>query len=63
VHVKFKIFIEVLDELEIFIDKKEIVDEKSNSHGPPQLARHPPSVSKFCNPHNFFFFQFPRHFS
>jgi hypothetical protein len=48
-------FIEVLDELELFTDKKVIFDEKKISVG---LA----SVSKFCNPHNFFFFQ-PRHFS
>jgi hypothetical protein len=50
-----KIFIEVLDELELFIDKKVIFDEKKISVGPP-------SVNKFCNPHNFFSFQ-PRHFS
>jgi hypothetical protein len=43
-----KIFIEVLDELEHFIDKKKILDEKIISVGPP-------SVSKFCNPHNVFF--------
>jgi hypothetical protein len=30
-----KIFIEVLDELELFIDKKVIFDEKKNSVGPP----------------------------
>jgi hypothetical protein len=50
-----KKFIEVLDELELFIDKKVIFDEKQFSVGLP-------SVSKFCNPHNFFFFQ-PSHFS
>jgi hypothetical protein len=49
-----KKFIEVLDELEFFIDKKVIFDEKKNSVGPPP-------ASKFCNPHNFFSFQ-PRHF-
>jgi hypothetical protein len=50
-----KINIEVLDELEIFIDNKVIFDEKKISVGPP-------SISKFCNPHKFFSFQ-PRHFS
>jgi hypothetical protein len=55
VHEKTKFFIEVLDELELFIDKKVIFDEKNLSVGPP-------SVSKFCNPHNFFSFQ-TRHFS
>jgi hypothetical protein len=44
VHGKSIFFIEVLDELELFIYKKVI------SVGPP-----PPSVSKFCDPHNFFF--------
>jgi hypothetical protein len=48
-------FIEVLDELELFIDKKVNFEEKKISVGPP-------SVNKFCNPHNFFSFQ-PRHFS
>jgi hypothetical protein len=57
-----KIFIEVLDELELFIDKKVIFDEKKFSVGPPSAVRRLPSVNKFCNPHNFFFFQ-PRHFS
>jgi hypothetical protein len=52
---KPKIFMEVLDELELFIDKKVIFDGKNISVGLP-------SVSEFCNPHNFFFFQ-PRHFS
>jgi hypothetical protein len=52
---KPKIFIEVLDELELLIDKKVVFDEKKKSVGSP-------SVSKFCNPHNFFSFQ-PRHFS
>jgi hypothetical protein len=47
-------FIEVLDELELFIDKKVIFDEKKISVGLPSAA---PSVSKFCNPHNFFSFQ------
>jgi hypothetical protein len=42
------IFIEVLDELELFIDKKVIFDEKKKFAGPPP-------VSKYCNPHNFFF--------
>jgi hypothetical protein len=54
-------FIEVLDELELLIDKKVIFDETKISIGPPS-ARRLPSVSKFCNPHNFFSFQ-PRHFS
>jgi hypothetical protein len=57
-HNGFSIFfIEVLDELELFIDKKVIFDEIFF----PSVRR-PPSVSKFCNPHNFFSFQ-PRHFS
>jgi hypothetical protein len=56
---KPKIFIEVLDELELFIDEKVIFDEKQISVGPP---RRQPSVSKFSNPHNFFSFQ-SRHFS
>jgi hypothetical protein len=61
---KPKIFIEVLDELKLFIDKKVIFDEKKF----PLVRRLPsavcrlPSVNKFCNPHNFFSFQ-PRHFS
>jgi hypothetical protein len=55
-------FIEVLDELELFIDKKVIFDEKKFSVGPPSAICHLPSVNKFCNPHNFFSFQ-PRHFS
>jgi hypothetical protein len=33
-----KIFIEVLDELELFIDKKVIFDEKKISVGPPAAA-------------------------
>jgi hypothetical protein len=45
-------FIEVLDQLELFIDKKVIFDENFFSVGPPR--RRLPSVSKFCNPHNFF---------
>jgi hypothetical protein len=48
-----KKFIEVLDELGLFVDKKVIFDGKKISVGPP-------SVSKFCNPHKFFSFQ-PRH--
>jgi hypothetical protein len=54
-----KFFIEILDELELFIDKKVIFDEEKISVGPPRRL---PSVSKFCNPHNFFSIQ-PRHFS
>jgi hypothetical protein len=47
-----KIFIEVLDELELFIDKKVIFDGNFFSVGPL-------SVCKLCNPHNFFsFFHF-----
>jgi hypothetical protein len=53
---KPKFFIEVLDELEV------IWDEKKISVGLPSSVRRLPSVSKFCNPHNFFSFQ-PRHFS
>jgi hypothetical protein len=33
-----KFFIEVLDELELFIDKKVIFDEKKFSVGPPRRA-------------------------
>jgi hypothetical protein len=33
-----KIFIEVLDELELFIDKKVIFDEKKISVGPPSAV-------------------------
>jgi hypothetical protein len=33
-----KFFIEVLDELELFIDKKVIFDEKKISVGPPRLS-------------------------
>jgi hypothetical protein len=33
-----KFFIEVLDELELFIDKKVIFDEKKISVGPPSAA-------------------------
>jgi hypothetical protein len=47
------IFIEVLDELELFIDEKVIFDEKKISVGVRRL----PSVNKFCNPHNFFSLQ------
>jgi hypothetical protein len=53
-----KTFIEVLDELELFIDKKVIFDKKKKI---PSVRRLP-SVNKFCNPHNFFSFQ-PQHFS
>jgi hypothetical protein len=53
-----KKFIEVLDELELFIDKKVIFDEKKISVGPPRRGAQ--SVSKFCNPHNFFSFQSKR---
>jgi hypothetical protein len=52
-----KFFIEVLDELELFIDKKWFLTKKTF----PSVRRLP-SVNKFCNPHNFFSFQ-PRHFS
>jgi hypothetical protein len=34
-HRKFKFFVEVLDELDFFIDKKLIFDEKKVSVGPP----------------------------
>jgi hypothetical protein len=37
VHGKSKNFIEVLDELELFIDKKVIFDENKISVGPPRL--------------------------
>jgi hypothetical protein len=58
-----KFYTEVLDEIELFIDKKVIVEEKKISVGPPWRAVcRPPSVSKFCSPHNFFSFQ-PKHFS
>jgi hypothetical protein len=43
-------FIEVLDELELLIDKKVIFDEKKIA-----VHRGAPSVSNFCNPHNFFY--------
>jgi hypothetical protein len=33
-----KLFIEVLDELELFIDKKVIIDEKKISVGPPSAV-------------------------
>jgi hypothetical protein len=33
-----KVFIEVLDELELFIDKKVIFDEKNFSVGPPSAV-------------------------
>jgi hypothetical protein len=36
---KPKVFIEVLDELELFIDKKVIFDEKKISVGPPRRRR------------------------
>jgi hypothetical protein len=49
-----KKFIEVLDELELLIDKKVNFDEN-------KIYVSSPSVSKFCNPHTFFSFQ-PRHF-
>jgi hypothetical protein len=35
---KPKIFIEILDELELFIDNKVIFDEKKISVGPPSAA-------------------------
>jgi hypothetical protein len=38
-HGKSKNFIEVLDELELFIDKKVIFDEKKISVGPPSAVR------------------------
>jgi hypothetical protein len=38
VHGKPKIFIEVLDKLELYIDKKVIFDEKKISVGPPSAA-------------------------
>jgi hypothetical protein len=53
-------FIEVQDELELFIDKKVIFDEKKISLG-HHAVRYTPTESKFCNPHSFFSFQ-PRHF-
>jgi hypothetical protein len=37
-------FIEVLDELELFIDKKVIFDEKNISVGPPSAVRRLPSA-------------------
>jgi hypothetical protein len=52
VHGSLLKFTEVLDELELFIDKKVIFNEKKILVGPPSSL---PSVSKFCNPHNFFF--------
>jgi hypothetical protein len=58
---KPKIFIEVLDKLVLFIDKIVIFDEKNFSVDPPGRApsavRRLSSVSKFCNPHNFFPFK------
>jgi hypothetical protein len=39
-----KIFIEVLDELELFIDKKVIFDEKIFSVDPPSAVRRLPSA-------------------
>jgi hypothetical protein len=39
-----KIFIEVLDELELFIDKKVIFDEKNFSVGPPSVICRLPSA-------------------
>jgi hypothetical protein len=64
VHGKSIFFIEVVDELELFIDKKVIFDENkipsvrrlpSAVRRPPSATRRPfpPSVSKFCNPQNF----------
>jgi hypothetical protein len=42
---KSKFFIEVLDELELFIDKKVVFDEKKISVGPPSAtACRPPSA-------------------
>jgi hypothetical protein len=38
VHGKSKNLIELLDQLELFIDKKVIFDEKFFSVGPPRLA-------------------------
>jgi hypothetical protein len=53
VHENPNFFIEVLDELELFIGKKLIFDENNMSVGlPSTLARRLPSISKFCNPHN-----------
>jgi hypothetical protein len=51
-----KKIIEVLGELELFIDKKVIFDEFFFSVGRParRAVCRLPSVSKFCNPHNFF---------
>jgi hypothetical protein len=46
-------FIEVLDELELFIDNKVIFDKKKNPSVRRAVCRSP-YVSKFCNPHNFF---------
>jgi hypothetical protein len=44
-----KKFVEVLNELELFFDKKVIFDEKKISVGPPSAV-----CQKLCNPHNFF---------
>jgi hypothetical protein len=44
-------FIEVLDELELFIDKKVIFDEKKNSVGQPSVSR----LSANFVTRNFFF--------
>jgi hypothetical protein len=41
-----KNFAEVLDKLELFIDKKVIFDEKKISVGPPAAASRLPSVNK-----------------
>jgi hypothetical protein len=48
-------FIEVLDQLELFIDKKVIFDENFFSVGPPSAVRRPPSAvcrlpSAACRP-------------
>jgi hypothetical protein len=55
-----KNFIEVLDDLELFIDKKVILDEKNFPLVSQPSAAAAPSVSKFCNSHNFSYQ--PRHF-
>jgi hypothetical protein len=57
-----KIFIEVLDELELFIDEKVIFDEKKISVDPPSDIRRPPSAAVCLLSINFviriFFFTF-----
>jgi hypothetical protein len=50
-----KICIEVLDELELFIDKRVIFDEIFFLRRSDAAVCRPPSDSKFCNPYNFFF--------